>query len=253
MDSDTAVLRIGTWNIEGEKSRPGTDRGKRVASALAEPNCEVFCLTEGFAEVCPAEGYVIQPAPDPDDPCRLEGFRRVMLWSRQPWTDVDLVGSEDLPSGRLVSGVTQTTVGTLAVVGVCIPHDKSHELSGRKDRWRWEEHEIWLREFEQLPYSRATNRTVVLGDFNQRIPSRWAKRQARDALAHAFRGFQIPTSGDLPGLPCRVLDHIAHTPDLQLRGDVRFWCKRDPKCKPLSDHFGVCGEFCLNSADVTKD
>ena len=165
---------------------------------------------------------------------------------------MDLFGSEDLPSGRLVSGVTQTTVGTLAVIGVCIPHDKSHELSGRKDRWRWEEHELWLREFEKLSYSRATNKTVVLGDFNQRIPSQWAKRQAREALAHAFRVFQIPTSGNLPGLPHRVLDHIAHTPDLQLCGDVRFWCKRDPKGKPLSDHFGVWGEFCLNSADVAN-
>ena len=176
-----------------------------------------------------------------------------MLWSRQPWTDVDLVGSEDLPSGRFVSGVTQTSVGTLAVVGVCIPHDKSHELCGRKDRRRWEEHELWLRGFEKLPCSRATKMTVVLGDFNQRIPSRWAKKQARDALAHAFRGFLLPTSEDLPGLPCRILDHIVHTLDLQLRGDVSFWCKRYPKGKPLSDHFGVWGEFCLNFADAETD
>ena len=249
MDTNTAVFRIGTWNIEGDKSRPGSVRGERVAAALAEPGCEVLCLTEGFAKICPAGGHVIQPAPDPDDPCRLEGFRRAILWSKQPWTDVDLIGSEQLPSGRFVAGVTQTSVGPLTVVGVCIPHDKSHELSGREDCWRWEEHKLWLAGFEKLPYRRATEKTVVLGDFNQRIPSQWVKRRAREVLARAFQGFLIPTSGDLPELPGRALDHIAHTPDMRLHDVLRFWSKRDPGGKPLSDHFGVRGDFLLSSAN----
>ena len=47
MNTDAAFLRIGTWNVEGEKSRPGSIRGKRVAAALAEPGCEVLCLLVG--------------------------------------------------------------------------------------------------------------------------------------------------------------------------------------------------------------
>ena len=37
MGTNPAVLRIGTWNIEGEKSRSGTARGDRVAATLAGP------------------------------------------------------------------------------------------------------------------------------------------------------------------------------------------------------------------------
>ena len=248
MDTDAAFLRTGTWNIEGEKSRPGSIRGKRVAAALAKPDCEVLCLTEGYGEMFPTGGHVIEPVPDPDDPCRQDGFRRTTLWSKQPWMDVDIIGSEELPRGRFAAGVTQTPVGALTVVWVCIPHDKCHEPSGRRDRWRWEEHELWLAGYEKLPYRHATEKTVVLGDFNQPLPSRWVRKQAREALAHAFREFLIPASGDLPGLPWRVLDHIAHTPDMRLRGDVGCWPKRDPERKPLSDHFGVWGEFVPSSA-----
>ena len=79
MDTNTAVSRIGTWNIEGDKSRPGSVRGERVAAALAEPGCEVLCLTEGFAKICPAGAHVIQPAPDPDDPEPVNDFETVTI------------------------------------------------------------------------------------------------------------------------------------------------------------------------------
>ena len=55
-------------------------------------------------------------------PCRKgqEGRRKVLRWSRAPWENVDDVGNESLPPGRFVSGVTQTGVGEVTIIGVCL-------------------------------------------------------------------------------------------------------------------------------------
>lgn len=116
---------------------------------------------------------------------------------------------------------------------------------GHRHGKRWKDHEDWLAGFEKLPYRCAPVRTVVLGDFNQRIPWTWGKRQAHEALLQAFRGYTISTKGDLPGAPHRAIDHIAHTPDLALDGDIGLWPKRQERYKPISDHFGVRGDFVL--------
>ena len=110
--------RIGTWNTEWAKL--GTARGNRVSAALAEPDCDVLCATEGYAEILPSGGHIIDAGPDWG--YRItEGRRKVLLWSKRPWSVVDPAGSEELPSGRLVAGITQTDLGPLVVVGVCIP------------------------------------------------------------------------------------------------------------------------------------
>ncbi len=76
----------------------------------------------------------------------------MLLWSKRPWSVVDPAGSEALPSGRLVAGITQTDLGPLTVVGVCIPWRDAHVRTGRKDRDPWQDHESWLSGFETLPY-----------------------------------------------------------------------------------------------------
>ena len=37
--------------------------------------------------------------------------RMVLLWSREPWQQVDDVGSDAMPPGKFVSGVTRTPLG----------------------------------------------------------------------------------------------------------------------------------------------
>ena len=46
-----------------------------------------------------------------------EERRKVLLWSREPWEEIDDVGSELMPPGRFVSGVTQTSLGAVTVIG----------------------------------------------------------------------------------------------------------------------------------------
>ncbi len=110
---------------------------------------------------------------------------------------------------------------------------------------------MWIDSFGRLPYAHATERTIVLGDFNQTIPRcpRMGVPEAIHlALREAFDGFTIPTRGELPGAIELAIDHIAHTPDLVRMGDIRIWPRRDPDNKVMSDHFGVWTDLALRDS-----
>ena len=142
--SDPPTIRIGTWNINWAK--PGSIRGNIISDKLAATDCDVLCVTEGFAGIFPDRGHVIDAGPKWGYPI-VEGRRKVLLWSKQRWTHVDSIGSEELPSGRFVAGVTQTSSGSpLTVVGVCIPWFGAHVTHGHKNRKRWQDHEAGSRD-----------------------------------------------------------------------------------------------------------
>ena len=247
-DRQTA-LRVGTWNVNWAK--PGTERGRCIAKHLATSDCDVLCVTEGCAGLFPAGGHVIDAGPDWGY-AAAEGRRKVLLWSKRPWSAVDPVGSEALPGGRFVSAMTETSLGALSVVGICIPCRDAHVRTGRRDRAGWQDHEAWLSGFETLPCQQARERTVVLGDFNQRIPRRGQPKRVYRALRDAFSGFCFATAGELVGTAETSIDHIAHTPDLALAGDIRIWPKRSARFN-LSDHsMGVWGDFVLQEADQSR-
>ena len=238
--SSSSAIRIGTWNTRWAK--PSRIRGKIISEKLADSGCHVLCVTEGFAGILPYGGHVIDAGKDWGYPI-YEGRRKVLLWSRQPWTPhVDAVGSADLPGGRFVAGSTETLSGTgLTVVGVCIPWSRAHVSGGRKDRRKWQDHEAWLAGFGQLRRRIPESRTIVLGDFNQRIPRERVPHETHEALLRAFKRFQFATQGELSE-GRRLIDHIAHTPDLT-RSRIGVWEKKSVDGPRLSDHFGVWCEF----------
>ena len=65
-----------------------------------------------------------------------QGRRKVILWSKEKWDDIDNIGSSDMPSGRYIAG---TTMG-IRFIGVCIPWKMAHVSTGRKDRKQREDH-----------------------------------------------------------------------------------------------------------------
>ena len=79
-----------------------------------------MCLTETHNELRGQGGFGICSGADYGYGLQ-KNRRKVLLWSREPWTQVDGLGIDSLPPGRFVSGVTQTSVGEVAVIGVCIP------------------------------------------------------------------------------------------------------------------------------------
>ncbi len=234
-----SMLRIGTWNTQW--AGPGTLRGQRIRVALAEPGCDIVCVTEGYEKILPRGGHVIDAGPDWGNPIK-EGCRKVLLWSKRPWADVKQFAGRPL-GGRLVAGSTVTDAGPLTIVGVCIPWSMAFAKGAAKDSKPWEEHGKWLSGFEALPYRDTSDKTVVLGDFNQRIPRRSQPRHVYEKLRRAFDGFEIATAGRLAGAASLAIDHIAHTPDLKVMGDVGVWPARSEQDKPLSDHFGVWSDF----------
>lgn len=236
-------MRIGTWNTGW--AVPGSARGVRVRTSIAVAECDILCVTEGSAGLLPGEGHVIDAGTDWGYDLLREDRRKVVLWGRHPWTGADCVGSPGFPGGRFVKGVTESPIGPLTVVGVCVPWDGAHVRNGRKDRELWEDHHAWLEAFERLPWRRTTDRMVVLGDFNQRIPRMRAPKKAHEALLRAFEGLEIPTAGEIPGAPGLTIDHIAHTPDLRRATPFRIWPKRNADDEAMSDHFGVWADFSL--------
>ena len=244
-DNVQPTVRIGTWNIAWAEA--DNERGARVADALKAPACDIVCVTEGCADILPPDGHTVDAGPDWGYG-QEEARRKVLVWSRQPWAAVDIGISSALPAGRLVVGITLTALGTLTVVGVCIPRRDAHVRSGRRDRSQWQEHEAWLAGFDSLPYRHAKRRTVVLGDFNQRVPRRSQPKEVHAALLHAFEGFSFATAGDLDGAPGRALDHIVHTPDMASASGIGLWPRNDRRSRRLSSHFGVWGDFAFGTS-----
>jgi len=202
-------------------------------------------VTEGFAGILPDGGHVIDAGPDWGYPIR-KGRRKVLLWSKLPWTPhTHAIGSEEFPKGRFVAGVTETPSGAcLTVVGACIPWSHAHVNTGSKDRKPWQDHKSWLAGFEKLRCQFVKSRTVILGDFNQRIPWTWVPHTVHAALLRAFKGFQFATAGKLPEGQT-LIDHIAHTEDVTRRS-IEIWPKESVDGKSLSDHFGVWSDFDLH-------
>ena len=193
--------------------------------------------------ILPNGGHIIDAGMEWGYSLNNKDRRKVLLWSRSPWAEVDHTGSPDLPEGRFVKGVTETPLGALTVVGVCIPWDCAHVSSGRKDRKRWEDHHAWLTAFERLPWRRTTDRMVVLGDFNQRIPQTRAPKKTYEALLRAFDGLDLATAG----APEVVIDHIAHSRALTRASPIGIWPRRDSENRNLPDHVGVWADFRLTA------
>lgn len=229
-------LTVGVWNAEW--ARPRSNRGEGVRCTLLEAALDVICLTETYEDLLPVHGHIISS--EPDYGYRIEpGRRKVAMWSQEPWKLVDRVGSIEMPTGRFVCGTTESLIGEIRVIGVCIPWKDAHVRTGRRDRQPWEDHIQYLRGLagylQRLP---AGGPTIIVGDFNQRIPRAKAPVAAFDALAEALSGFTVATTGVVAPLGRQMIDHLAHSSSL-VAHKVTGWRGVRPDGLRLSDHDGV--------------
>ncbi|MEZ5381574.1 MAG: endonuclease/exonuclease/phosphatase family protein [Microthrixaceae bacterium] len=227
------ALRLGTWNTQwATPSSRATSRGRAVAERLAGAGCDVLAATEVLPEVLPP-GHLADAGRAWGYPVRDDRRRKLVLWSAEPWQDVQL-GEPGTPlHGRYVRGTTETPIGAVTVVGVCIPWPHCHVTTGRKDRARWDEHLEYLRMLRPV-LARISQPLIVAGDFNQRIPRTRQPHRAADALAGALGDLVVPTSAVTEP---RLIDHIAHTADLDA-SHLTIIPGRDGG-RSLSDHDGV--------------
>ena len=142
----------------------------------------------------------------------IESRRKVMLWSREPWSEVDDSGLASMPPGRFVSGVTQTSVGQVTDMGICIPWFGSRAEARRKSkrRRRWEDHEQYLAGLTEILEREDKQHLIVMGDFNQYIgQGSRAPAELRVALQNAFSPSMRIATADLAFQGRKSIDHIA--------------------------------------------
>lgn len=227
-------MKCLTWNIEWATATSA--RGKRIKQLVDEADPDLLCFTEATLGMIPANGYVIESDPNYGYP--NNGHRRkVLLWSKQPWEDVDSVGNEALPSGRFVTGTTQG----IRFIGICIPWHDAHVRTGRKDRSPWEDHLQYLDAFAPLvkSYCNAEIPVCVTGDFNQRIPRSRQPRKVAQRLSQILdAGFQVATAGKRDGEGQQLIDHVATSRHLFAHVEQIIPKKLAPG-SPLSDHVGI--------------
>jgi len=225
---------IINWNVEWARS--GSRRGSEIVQRIERLKPNLACITETGGSlfsyghtITSTEDYGYRP---------VNGRRKVLLWSQNPWTDVDTVGDSELPAGRFVRGVTSTPLGEITVLGLCIPWKDAHVQTGRRDRQRWEDHAVYLRVLARVLTAAPRQGLIVLGDFNQTIPRTRAPQAVHALLTSALGGLQVATAGPLDGIASLLIDHICHTNDLVCR-DLDPIDNFDAGGRPLSDHVGT--------------
>ena len=137
-EATTVLMTLVNWNVEW--ATPGSPRRAGILRRIDRHAPEVICLTETHIGLLSPGGHSIYSQPDYGYPIK-EGRRKVLLWSREPWKNVDDVGIDSMPPGRFVAGVTQASVGEVTVVGVCIPWSWSRVRGSGVKRKMWEDHE----------------------------------------------------------------------------------------------------------------
>lgn len=236
VDGKSNELRVLNWNLEWAK--PGSPRGNAIQRIIDECAPDLACLTEAYVGFWGEDGYWAEAAADYGYKI-IAGRRKVMIWSRNSWDQTDDIGEENIPSGRFVTGITSTSIGLVRVIGICVPWSHAHVTSGRRDRRAWEDHEAYLVGLRNIlsVYGHGMP-TLVLGDWNQRMPSRTAPTRVRELLDECLSGrFSVWTKGRLPALGHDTVDHIAGNAGLEfceVSGIPRL-----QNGKRLSDHDAI--------------
>lgn len=230
------ALTVATWNLERKKTT--TPRGVEALDYVFGLGADVMVLTEARATMDARDGHIL---PAPLRP-RGNGFgddeRKVVMWSRNPWIQPDDFDDFGIDPTRFVTAVTDTPIGLIRVIGVCIPwHMAEVTYPVGIKRKPWELHIAYLEILQQL-LAASNEPLVVAGDFNQYVPRiKYSHRAAAAALERAFAPLSVLTQGTIDGCIRPGIDHIA-TSDHFVPTVVRGW-PHNVTGNRLSDHDGA--------------
>jgi exonuclease III len=241
-------MKCLNWNLEWKT--PATNAGRVIQEQVAKLAPDMVCFTEVNKAMIP-EGYVIESDADYGYQNGDGKRRKVALWSKQPWTDVDSTGDGEMPTGRFVSGVT----AGIRFIGVCIPWRDAHVNSGRQDKIPWEDHVSYCRGLKRVlaRFSQDRLPTCVLGDFNQRIPRVGQPIAVAKALADAISAeFMIATEGLKDAEGRDLIDHFVASPELSI-SVTEIIPRTSADGIRLSDHVGIVTLLSKQTANEAVD
>ena len=238
------TLRVVNWNVEW--ATPRSERSPEILRRIGQHWPEVVCLTETDCRLLSqCGGYIVSARPCWGQSV-VNNRRKVVLWSRQPWADVDDLGSDALPPGRFVTGSTDTSVGRVKVIGVCIPYGMANVQFGTKASRPWQDHEQYLDGLSELLNVASSAPTIVLGDFNQSLAGRSSvPPHLREKLRCTFPLDMTIATAQLNCNGKSAIDHIAISNNLAAESTAAISRLRQD-AKPLSDHFGVVATLSSN-------
>ena len=169
-------------------------------------------------------------------------------WS--PGNGLTIWATSLCPPGRFVSGVTQTPVGEVTVVGICIPWfgSRAESRRGPEKKIQWEDHAQYLDCLSELLKGMHDRPLIIVGDFNQRIGQESsAPRKLRSALQSVLPEDMVIATSALGFRGRRCFDHMAVSAETGGRvpernrqhvwrkkaiGPLRYWC--GPVCPESS-------------------
>ena len=241
-------MRILNWNTQWLGPRSRGRRFEKAKALIEAQDPDIICLTEARAELMPSDEETITSELSGAGNIENRGARKVVLWSRFGWQNVDTLGSPRLPEGRYIRAETVITGQTWTIIGMCIPYHayRTGEKWGDNRMKAWEGACRYLDALREdiLPQLKQRERVVLMGDFNLQIPPSAYPRAGSEVdqkrLA-TFAGWQIPTAGEIidPALDKRFIDHVALSHDIIV--NCRDFISRTlDDGTVLSDHNGVC-------------
>lgn len=243
-------MRILNWNTQWASPSGRSGRFDNAKALIETHDPDIICLTEARPETMPDSGQTIASEISGAGNMENRGGRKVVLWSRYRWTNVDTVGSPNLPQGRFIKATTRADNEEWTIIGMCIPyaHYRNHK------KWGGERKALWQGACEYLdalsgdvlprlildvflPYSKEPYRAIMLGDFNLQIPA-YNYPYPNSAVNHkrkeAFDNWLIPTAG----ISRHFIDHVAMSSDLRVE-TLQFISRFAADGSELSDHNGV--------------
>jgi hypothetical protein len=225
------MLTLLNWNLEWKKA--GSRPGREILRIISASNPTIICLAEAYDDFLdPSSWHSVHPDGDSGYPT-MEGRRKVMLGSRSPWTET-ATDLDNAPPGRFVSGLTNSTLGSVRVHGVCVPWSHAHVTTGRRDRKAWEDHIAFLKAL--IAYDGLVDPaypTILVGDFNQTVPPKRAPEEARELMSALLYKFELAPPKHVEH---RTVCHTLFSPGM--RGTAIDELPAEMDCLRLSDHHG---------------
>jgi endonuclease/exonuclease/phosphatase family metal-dependent hydrolase len=226
-------LRVVTFNCEWRK--PKHPHGQEIIKRVLDYDPDIVCLTEAHTGYF-TKGHELASLPhDASRPTR----RKVILWSKTSWREVDERGHALILEGRYLAASTSTALGQIRVHGVVICY---HMQDVRSGLGVWSRHLDFLDGLDRILPNDGRS-TLLIGDFNQRIPRRHQTLEVYRALERiVLDRFALATGGTLMAVGKQAIDHICHSHDLE-QTDVNAISNIGPDGAQISDHFGVAAAF----------